>query len=714
MKYDIIGDVHGCFDELIQLLNKLGYSNEKDGIFRHEEGRTLIFVGDITDKGPDSQMCLDLVLNQVMHGPDKMIMGNHDDKIYRYFKGNPVTVKKSMEWVESDYVSEEDAQRYETFLSQVPRTFEDIDGDNKLLVTHAAPPPTYYPLNDAHEDITLYGPSDESRTNVDGYPLRFDWVKPYEETDIKRKPFVVYGHYMYEEPRITDHTCCIDTGACVGNKLSAFRFPEKEVVSVNSNVESSEGVTYKKGESPPTRREIGKTQSVDGLDTMRLDVLLEKFNNNTKDYLQKIHRDSDLIKRQYNGLTIANASASLYMPEKEHQLFAKGIVYDKNTWELVSLPLVKMYNLNNNDLSDKTIQEIVNEGGYEVNYSFKEDGTMIQMFQHEGEIYVTTRGVMGMFGSNDHFKSDQSGGFDFIKTAKELARSQLNSILDAEHMKGKSYVFELIHPQNRIVTDYSKRGKEKKLSLLSIYDHDRQSYWSEREIRDYAETSNYDIPCPDWLHSADARNGGWSQIKNKTQELSDKLEHDKSIPEGMVMSFEKNEEIIHRVKVKTEQYREAFKISYNVGYKNVLKHLTGRPSLWNDWEAYLSFLKQNDYVEEEIENKYEPHYDKFCEYVNHIKDVKEKLDNIMKEAYDKIGYETPTNDEDVGEYHKKMALYLKNHDGLEHNHFTTCMNHHRHDEECRGDIPYERIMYAEPATSSHKGIIQEDEKCEKI
>ncbi|HWB93792.1 MAG TPA: AAA family ATPase, partial [Puia sp.] len=49
--FDIIGDVHGCYDELVALLDKLGYV-EYEGLWRHPMGRKPIFLGDLVDRGP--------------------------------------------------------------------------------------------------------------------------------------------------------------------------------------------------------------------------------------------------------------------------------------------------------------------------------------------------------------------------------------------------------------------------------------------------------------------------------------------------------------------------------------------------------------------------------------------------------------------------------------------------------------------------------------
>src|SRR5690606_35900149 len=83
--FDIIGDIHGCFDEFIELLAKLGYniSENVNGHFdvQNPENRRAIFLGDLTDRGNKSPQVLRLVMDMVKAGKAFCIAGNHDDKI---------------------------------------------------------------------------------------------------------------------------------------------------------------------------------------------------------------------------------------------------------------------------------------------------------------------------------------------------------------------------------------------------------------------------------------------------------------------------------------------------------------------------------------------------------------------------------------------------------------------------------------------------------
>jgi hypothetical protein len=75
-KYDIIGDIHGCADQLEALLVKLGYAKD-NGVYQHPE-QTAIFLGDFIDRGPDQKGVLDIVRPMIESGQALSVMGNHE------------------------------------------------------------------------------------------------------------------------------------------------------------------------------------------------------------------------------------------------------------------------------------------------------------------------------------------------------------------------------------------------------------------------------------------------------------------------------------------------------------------------------------------------------------------------------------------------------------------------------------------------------------
>ena len=88
--FDIIGDIHGCYDELGELLDKLGYIRNENGVPVHPDGRKAVFLGDFCDRGPDNTEVLKLAMNMVKSGNALAVVGNHDVKLVKYLKGKKV------------------------------------------------------------------------------------------------------------------------------------------------------------------------------------------------------------------------------------------------------------------------------------------------------------------------------------------------------------------------------------------------------------------------------------------------------------------------------------------------------------------------------------------------------------------------------------------------------------------------------------------------
>jgi len=80
--FDVIGDVHGCCDSLVALLDKLGYE-KRAGVYQHPT-RKAIFLGDLVDRGPKIRETLHLVRDMVEHGSAQMVLGNHEIAAIRY------------------------------------------------------------------------------------------------------------------------------------------------------------------------------------------------------------------------------------------------------------------------------------------------------------------------------------------------------------------------------------------------------------------------------------------------------------------------------------------------------------------------------------------------------------------------------------------------------------------------------------------------------
>ncbi|MFU0788583.1 bis(5'-nucleosyl)-tetraphosphatase PrpE [Virgibacillus proomii] len=233
MKIDIIGDIHGCFEELEQLFFKLGYKKEQ-GIFVHPEQRTPVFVGDITDRGPHSLAVITLVFKMVITQQKALyVPGNHCNKLYRYFIGNNVRIWHGLETTVAEYKAcskEEQAlirEQFMTLYEQAPLYLQ-IPEVN-AIVAHAGMKEVYIGRTDKQvEAFVLYGDTTGEKDSS-GRPIRKDWAAHY-----KGDAWIVYGHTPVLKPRIINRTINIDTGCVFGNELTAFRLPEEKIVAVPS------------------------------------------------------------------------------------------------------------------------------------------------------------------------------------------------------------------------------------------------------------------------------------------------------------------------------------------------------------------------------------------------------------------------------------------------------------------------------------------------
>jgi protein phosphatase len=87
--FDIIGDVHGCYDELTALLADLGYTDNGE-TWTHPDGRKAVFAGDLVDRGPKTPEVLKLVMGMTAAGNAYCVPGNHDIKLMRWLSGKNV------------------------------------------------------------------------------------------------------------------------------------------------------------------------------------------------------------------------------------------------------------------------------------------------------------------------------------------------------------------------------------------------------------------------------------------------------------------------------------------------------------------------------------------------------------------------------------------------------------------------------------------------
>jgi polynucleotide kinase-phosphatase len=233
--FDVIGDVHGCFDELVDLMRLLGYKiMPKVGAdgrtaceVRPPAGRKAVFVGDLVDRGPNVPAVLRLVMGLVEAGTALCVRGNHDDKLLRFIQGHDVKVShglaESLAQLEPEPA--EFKERVRTFLDGLLSHYL-LDG-GRLVVAHGGLKEDLQGrVSGRVRNFCLYGET-TGETDEFGLPVRLAWAANY-----RGQATVVYGHTPVPQAEWLNRTINIDTGCVFGGRLTALRWPEKELVSV--------------------------------------------------------------------------------------------------------------------------------------------------------------------------------------------------------------------------------------------------------------------------------------------------------------------------------------------------------------------------------------------------------------------------------------------------------------------------------------------------
>jgi protein phosphatase len=226
--FDIIGDVHGCQAELLQLFDQLGYQLE-DGVHRHPDGRRAVFLGDLVDRGPAAPQVLRVVMAMVGAGTALCVPGNHEVKLLKAMKGRKVNISHGL----AESLAQLEAEPLE-FREQVASFIDGLIShlvldDGNLVVAHAGMHEKLQGRASARvRNFALFGET-TGETDEFGLPVRYPWAGDY-----RGKAMVVYGHTPVPEPEWLNNTICVDTGCVFGGKLTALRYPEKELLSIQS------------------------------------------------------------------------------------------------------------------------------------------------------------------------------------------------------------------------------------------------------------------------------------------------------------------------------------------------------------------------------------------------------------------------------------------------------------------------------------------------
>jgi len=202
----VVGDIHGCHDELMALLDKAAFG-------AHDR---VVSVGDLIVKGEKNREVLDLFIDDKRFSA---VLGNHDRALQLYWRGEGVSLKDSQERTRAEL--EPDEARYSAYIQSLPSM---IDLGSHLVV-HAGVRPGVALSGQAIEDLTELRTLGPDRTSREGTP----WYERYEGEKI-----VLFGHWPAPEPRRGARAIGLDTGCVYGYELTAYVVEAEEFLSVKA------------------------------------------------------------------------------------------------------------------------------------------------------------------------------------------------------------------------------------------------------------------------------------------------------------------------------------------------------------------------------------------------------------------------------------------------------------------------------------------------
>lgn len=379
---------------------------------------------------------------------------------------------------------------------------------------------------------------------------------------------------------------------------------------------------------------------------LRLDRLLSKLRDNPAAILEAIDRDPMLLKRQSGSLVLANASQALYTPQQEHQLYAKGIVYRRDPYRLVSLPLIKIFNLGERDVTSADLVSLADEPNVRLRFLRKIDGSLIQVFRHEDRVWFTTRGMIeGASPRPGRDNGEDASEFDYLGTARRLAAEHYPRLLDdAALLEGRILIFELIHPLAKKVTDYGERSD---LILLGSFEVRRLSYAPYPDVVALAEAHGLTV--------VDALTPQGTALAEQIDDLLAALAG--TDQEGSVLQFENAEEVVYRVKVKSPDYLRRMRAIADCTYENFAALMNGKEHL-NSWAAVEAFLRAQgrEAMPEEVLPFYRPHYERFAAYLADCERLRQWAMRTHDELVRQLG---GTAGQDAADYRKRFAALAR-------------------------------------------------------
>lgn len=358
----------------------------------------------------------------------------------------------------------------------------------------------------------------------------------------------------------------------------------------------------------------------------RINVLLNALREKTETLLTAIDTDPLLRRRERGDLVIANASKALFSPKQEHHLFAKGIVYRRNPYEVVSLPLLKVYNYGERADVDTLTEEMLQDEDIYARLVFKDDGYMGQIFAYDGDVICTTRSVME--GTGTVLEEEYTG------LLRAIANMKYPCLLDPSFIGNLSVICEVVHPSVDNITRYES---ERDIIVLAIFDRSQYRYWTNDEIREWCAA--HGLRAVETLKESVTL----AEALDTVQDMNE----DKRLPEGAILLLEDDTGVVHRVKLKTESWVRAFGLRHQCTLKTVVTNCFEEPRFL-EWKEFERFLKEEGRAPEELLPRYQELHEEYSKWVRFC----------VQEVCRYRG-ELAAITERVGTDRKDIAIYLK-------------------------------------------------------
>lgn len=339
--YIVVGDIHGCLDELIEMLETTGFNRDED---------VLISVGDLIDRGPKIRETIEFVTSLPRF---YMVRGNHEDKHVRLHKNNNVKISNGMR------------ETINSFGGKIPENVIQLFKDAPLIlkipsgyVVHAGFDPTMLPEEQHKSDCIFmrYFGGENYFDNAGG----INWYKLWPNDG----PRVYFGHDPDKSGRCCGSIFHLDGGCVFGDYLKSYDSKTDMVYYVNAKRKYS----MRENEISVSNNfeQISKREELVSLGMLRT--------NRTDDgnFAIYTYTDKCVFEKHWDSIT----------------LNSRGHIFDVNTGERIACTFSKFFNLGERE--EVSFNKLPWDKPYEV-YE-KLDGWLGTLYRYGQKFYVASRG----------------------------------------------------------------------------------------------------------------------------------------------------------------------------------------------------------------------------------------------------------------------------------------------------------------------------------